>query len=328
MVLARNYYPWATLLLLALLWAPIQALAATEVGKVLATRGEVSAAAADGQTRALKRGAALFEGDTVITGIDSFARIRFSDGGSVHLRAATRFAIAEYAFEQQGKKDVGRFDLVAGGFRAVTGAIGRDDKPAYSVKTPVTTIGIRGTDHEGRFCNNDCSDLREQGIEPPEDGLYNGTFEGETVINGQGFGPGQYGYTNRAGVTIRLPKPPRILTGDPMPDPSDDAEYEGLGVEEGGTPAGEEEQTADGGDGDDGGTTPPTEPPSDDGATGTAGTGTEGTGTTETGGTGTTETTVTTGTEGQGEQFVSNPEAGFFNIPARDQQVVILECPI
>ena len=65
MVLARNYYPWATLLLLALLWAPIQALAATEVGKVLATRGEVSAAAADGQTRALKRGASLFEGDTV-----------------------------------------------------------------------------------------------------------------------------------------------------------------------------------------------------------------------------------------------------------------------
>ena len=328
MVPTRNFFPWATLLLLALLWVPIQGLAAIEVGKVLATRGEVSAAAVDGQTRALKRGEALFEGDTVITGADSFARLRFSDGGSVHLRAATRFAIAEYAFEQQGKKDVGRFDLVAGGFRAVTGAIGRDDKSAYSVKTPVTTIGIRGTDHEGRWCNNDCGDLREQGVEPPEDGLYNGTFEGETVVNGQGFGPGQYGYTNRAGVTIRLPRPPRILTGDPMPDPSDDTEYEGLGAEEGGAPTGEEEQAADGGDGGDGGTTPPTEPPTDDGGTGTAGTGTEGTGTTETGSTGTTETTVTTGTEGQGEQFVSNPDTGFFNIPARDQQVVILECPI
>jgi hypothetical protein len=51
MVPRRNFFPWATLpwatlLLLALLWSPIQALAAIEVGKVLATRGEVSAAAA------------------------------------------------------------------------------------------------------------------------------------------------------------------------------------------------------------------------------------------------------------------------------------------
>jgi hypothetical protein len=326
MVATRNYFPWFTLLLLALLWAPFQALAATEVGKILATRGEVSAAAADGQTRALKRGAALFEGDTVITGTDSFARIRFSDGGSVHLRAATRFTIAEYSFEQQGKRDVGRFDLVAGGFRAVTGAIGRDDKPAYSVKTPVTTIGIRGTDHEARWCRGDCGDLREQGIQPPEDGLYNATFEGETVVNGQGFKPGQYGYTNPAGVTIRLPRPPRILATDPMPDPADDTEYEGVSTEEGGAPAADEEQTADGGDSGDGsddGTTPPSGTPPDDGASGSAGTGTDGTGTSETG-----TTTVTTGTEGQGEQFVTNPEAGFFSIPARDQQVVVLECPI
>jgi hypothetical protein len=326
MVLTRKTFLWTACLLVVLLWLPMQSLAAVEVGKVLATRGEVSAAAADGQARALKRGEALFEGDTVITGADSFVRIRFSDGGSVHLRATTRFAISEYAFEQQGKKDIGRFDLVAGGFRAVTGAIGREDKGAYSVKTPVTTIGIRGTDHEARWCNNNCNDLQEQGVQPPEDGLYNATFDGETVVNGQGFGPGQYGYTNRAGVTIRLPRPPSILTADPMPDPADDTEYEGVSTEEGGAPAGDEEQTADGGDsgdGGDGGTTPPPGSPPDDGASGSAATGTDGTGTSGTG-----TTTVTTGTEGQGEQFVTNPEAGFFSIPARDQQVVVLECPI
>ena len=332
MILNPHYRGWLALLLLAMLWLPMQVFAATEVGKILATRGEVSAAAADGQTRALKRGAALFEGDTVITGTDSFARIRFSDGGSLHLRAATRFAIAEYAFEAQGKKDVSRFDLVAGGFRAVTGAIGREDKGAYSVKTPVTTIGIRGTDHEARYCKGDCSDQQGQGVQPPEDGLYNGTFEGETVINGQGFGPGQYGYTNPAGVTIRLPRPPAILANDPMPDPSDDTEYEGLGADEGGTPGSEEEETADGGDGGDDGGAPPAGTPPGDGSSGTAGTGGDGGGTTGTSGTsgtsGETDTTVTDGTEGQDDQFVINPDAGFFNIPPRDQQVVVLECPI
>jgi hypothetical protein len=278
-------------LLLALFWLPSLAMAAVEVGKVLATRGEVTAMAADGQVRDLKRGLALFEGDTVNTGADSFARIRFSDGGSVHLRATTRFAIAEYVFKQQGKKDVGRFDLVAGGFRAVTGAIGREDRSAYTVKTPVTTIGIRGTDHEARYCRGDCSDLQNQGIEPPEDGLYNATFEGETVVNGQGFGPGQYGYTNPAGVTIRLPRPPRILTGDPMPDPSDDGQYEGLGADDGGSPGGGEgdETSGDGGDGSGG-------------------------------------TTGSTGEEG--EQFAINPDEGFFVIPARETEVIFLECPI
>jgi hypothetical protein len=244
--------PWksrVTLILTLLLWLPLLAWAETEAGKVLATRGEVTATAADGQSRPLQRGASLFQGDTVATGADSFVRIRFSDGGSLHLRAATRFAIAEYAFAEQGKRDVGRFDLVAGGFRAVTGAIGRDDKEAYSVKTPVTTIGIRGTDHEGRYCNSDCADLADRGVPPPDDGLYNGTFAGETVIGGAGFGPGQYGYTNPDGVTIRLPEPPAILTADPMPDPADDSQYEGVGTDaDGGPPGGDEPTDIEGGD--------------------------------------------------------------------------------
>jgi len=322
MIRQTQWKNWAAFLLLILLWLPVLALAATEAGKVLSTRGEVSAAAADGQTRALKRGGVLFQGDTVITGADSFVRIRFSDGGSLHLRATTRFAISEYVFKEDGKKDTSRFNLVAGGFRAVTGAIGRDNKAAYSVKTPVTTIGIRGTDHEARYCKGDCGDLAKQGITPPKNGLYNGTFEGETVINGEGFKPGQYGFTNPAGITIRLPKPPTILTGDPMPDPSDDAEYEGLGTDQGGTPTEEGEQTAE-----EGGT-------AEKGAAAAAAAGTGGDGGTPGGGTpgsgGTTGdgTTVTDGTEGQGEQLASNPETGFFNIPQRAQQVVILECPI
>ena len=287
----------AVLLLLALWLMPLLALAATEVGKILATRGAVSATAADGQSRELRRGASLFEGDTVITGADSFARIRFSDGGSLHLRAATRFAVSEYAFQEEGEKDVSRFDLVAGGFRAVTGAIGRDDKAAYSVNTPVTTIGIRGTDHEARYCNGDCTDLIDQGVQPPEDGLYNGTFEGTTVLNGEEFGPGQYGFTNPAGVTIRLPEPPAILTADPMPDPSDDAQYEGLGADQGGAPAGEEETAEEGGESDGG----------------TPGGGI---------------TTLIEGSGEPGDQFTINPESGDFLIPSRDEQVVFLECPV
>jgi hypothetical protein len=38
--------------------------------------------------------------------------------------------------------------LFKGGFRAITGKIGKKNKVNYRITTPVTTIGIRGTDHE------------------------------------------------------------------------------------------------------------------------------------------------------------------------------------
>jgi hypothetical protein len=222
---------WLCLLLLLL---PAVAWPAGEAGKVLAVRGAVSAANAAGELRELKRGDDVFAGDTLNTGANSFVRVKFSDGGSIYLREASRFAIDGYAFNEEGKEDTGQFNLIRGGFRAVTGAIGKEDKRAYAVQTPVTTIGIRGTDYQVRLCLGDCIDLQLQGIEPPADGLYVGTNEGIVLIGGVEIPAGTYSYTTPDGRTVRLEVAPDVLRLEVLPDPSDesgDAGAEGGGAD-------------------------------------------------------------------------------------------------
>lgn len=113
--------------------------------------GGVSALAADGQERALTKGAEINAGDTIQT-VDGRAQLRFSDGGYISLQPNTRFKVEEYTFN--GKADgseKGFFSLVKGGLRAITGAIGHTNKNTYRVNTPVATIGIRGTEYLAQY---------------------------------------------------------------------------------------------------------------------------------------------------------------------------------
>ena len=45
------------------------------------------------------------------------------------------------------------FSLLKGGFRTVSGLIGKINHEDYSVATPVATIGIRGTDYLTVLCD-------------------------------------------------------------------------------------------------------------------------------------------------------------------------------
>ncbi|MGB5440478.1 MAG: hypothetical protein WBN90_12625, partial [Gammaproteobacteria bacterium] len=71
------------------------------------------------------------------------------------------------------------YNLFKGGMRAFTGAIGKKHPDAYKVKTPVATIGIRGTGHNTRVCSGDCTG--SDGL-PLPDGLYHSTWEGTTYV--------------------------------------------------------------------------------------------------------------------------------------------------
>jgi hypothetical protein len=71
------------------------------------------------------------------------------DGGLLAIRPDTQMKFDEYKFS--GKEDGserGVMSLLRGGFRTITGAIGRINKNNYRVNTPTATVGIRGTDHE------------------------------------------------------------------------------------------------------------------------------------------------------------------------------------
>ncbi|MFH1021280.1 MAG: FecR family protein [Pseudomonadota bacterium] len=189
--------------------------AAEPAGKVDALAGQVTVAGADGAIRSLTKDAPVFNGDIISTGPNSRVRIVFSDEGVIFLRPSSRFVIDSYKHSGDKQQDESKFSLVKGGFRSVTGAIGQANKDKVKIETPVATIGIRGTDHEGRFCAGDCLDLTDIGVSAPPDGLYTATNVGQTMVGTQQFGPGQYGFTTPARVTVRLPEPPPILVADP-----------------------------------------------------------------------------------------------------------------
>ncbi len=237
-------------LILALLpiSCPGVAQAAEPAAKVDAVAGQVTAAGDDGTVRPLAKGASVFSGDTISTGPNSRVRLVFSDKGVIFLRPSTRFVIDSYKHAGDAQQDESKFSLVKGGFRSVTGAIGQAAPEKVKIQTPVATIGIRGTDHEGRFCAGDCLDLTDIGVSAPADGLYTATNAGQTVVGTQQFGPGQYGYTTPAGLTVRLPEPPPILHADPAlrggmaPQREQDSEDENASGADGQEEQGRQEQ--------------------------------------------------------------------------------------
>lgn len=140
-------------LLIVLTMLPSMAFAQA-VGRVLLAIGEVSVERG-GQTQPLAFNAPVFTGDTLRLGANSNAQIRMSDESIVGLRERSVFRIDEYQFSAGTGRSL--YSLLAGGMRTVTGALGRlKQDQAYAVRTPTSTIGIRGTHYTIVFCNNDC----------------------------------------------------------------------------------------------------------------------------------------------------------------------------
>ena len=144
------------ILTLALAALPAFAQSPQPAGRVLLAVGEV-VAERGGQPVPLALNAPVFEGDTLRLGPASNAQVRMSDQSVVALRERTVFRIDEYRYAG-GEEGRGVFSLLAGGMRTVTGVIGRaaGQRGNYAVKTPTSTIGIRGTHYTLVHCDNDC----------------------------------------------------------------------------------------------------------------------------------------------------------------------------
>lgn len=222
------------LFLCALLLAP-SAFAAERAGDITLLTGRATAAGVSGEIRPLAKDGVVYAGEMVNTGPNSYLNIKFTDGGRVLLRPNSRFQIEEYSFKERATADSGGssspnveaapesnslFRLLKGGFRAVTGMIGKDNRENYKVRTPVATIGIRGTDFEARICQGDCFDISPA----PNDGLYTGVFNGGIQLSNDAGtfdrDAGQYGFVSGFNQKpVGLKRRPRTLAQDPMPDP-------------------------------------------------------------------------------------------------------------
>lgn len=114
--------------------------------------GTVLAISPSGASRTIGKGATLLAGETIRTGEDGRAQLRFSDGALMSLQPKTEFRIDEFVFNgKPDGKEKGLFTLITGGFRTITGLVGRVNRDAYKVNTAVATVGIRGTEYSVLF---------------------------------------------------------------------------------------------------------------------------------------------------------------------------------
>jgi len=142
------------LLVLAIASITLPAFAAEKVvGKTLLTRGEVVAKRGDKQVP-LKRRSALFEKDEIHVGKEGRAQLRMIDQALISLQENSVLQIKSYQFKKGGRNNSALLELLSGGLRTITGAIGKGNKKAYELRTPLATIGIRGTDYEVEIVSN------------------------------------------------------------------------------------------------------------------------------------------------------------------------------
>lgn len=118
------------------------------VARVVDIKGEVNAinrADKNAKGRPLALGDSLYNSDSIRSERDSYALLVFPDGEKITVQADSEMDIKQYSYKISGKKDQILLRLAAGGLRALTGSIGKNDHSAFALDTPVATIGIRGT---------------------------------------------------------------------------------------------------------------------------------------------------------------------------------------
>jgi len=151
-----------SLLLSLIVWAVASSVQAAEVsGKIGYTSGALIAQRSDGTIKVMAPKAEVFEGDVLVTAKDSYAQVLMNDGTRMTLRPNSNLKIETYKFRQDAPQaDSAVFRLVKGGFRTVTGLIGKRGNPdAYKLRAATATLGIRGTDFTSRLCAaKDCAD--------------------------------------------------------------------------------------------------------------------------------------------------------------------------
>lgn len=205
---------WCVGVLLAV-WGPA---ALADAGKFQFVYGDVTLTRTDGSRVVPVKGDRLDEGDTIATGAQARTQMVMNDGGLIAMRADSRMRIEQFRFN--GKTDgseQGVFGLLKGGFRAITGLIGKVNKDNYKIRTATATIGIRGTDHEALYIAPPAPG--ETPVGPP--GTYDKVNVGQTYLQTPAgrveLSSNQVGFVPAVGNTPpqRLPTIPDFLKATP-----------------------------------------------------------------------------------------------------------------
>jgi hypothetical protein len=208
MGLPRILAAWACALALVPAWA--------DTGAVAQLSGTLSVKKPDGTVRILSQKSEIRAGDTLSTERDSYAQIRFADGGQITLKPNTAVRLDQFRFAQdKPQEDAFAVRLLKGGLRAVTGGLGKRSQDKYEMSTETATVGIRGT----TFSVDDCVNERGGDCAKLQRAVYVGVSDGEIVVRNEqgelGLGAGQFGQIAREQRPLFLSTDPGLQFAPP-----------------------------------------------------------------------------------------------------------------
>jgi hypothetical protein len=172
---------------------------AAPAGEVTHVSGALLLRKADGSSKIIAPRSQVEAGDLLATATDTYARVKFTDGGEMTLRPNTQLRIDTFSFEQNASgKDSAIFSLLKGGLRTITGLVGKRKPNSYEMRTTVATIGIRGTHYGLLHCQDDCQSVTNNEGRVPTNGLHLDVTDGIISVTNQGaevlFSAGEFGY--------------------------------------------------------------------------------------------------------------------------------------
>lgn len=172
-------------------------------GHILWAFGQVERIGSDGAVRPLAKGHPVYEGDVVRTAPGSSAQLIMSDEALIALRAESSVKLDRYRYRgAEDGTEAALLQLLKGGLRSITGAIGRTNKDSYQLKNDGHVIGIRGTDHE---------------TYATESGTFNRVTLGGTYLQSSGgrvdLAPGEVGFVSLlpGSAPSRLERTPEFM---------------------------------------------------------------------------------------------------------------------
>jgi len=130
-----------------------------KVGYVVRQTGRASVKDLNGDIQGLEVNSQIYEGDRITTASGASLYVLMDDGAEIFLKGDSIVKISEYVVPSElDSKSSSILDLIRGGLRKITGAIGGSALSNYKMQTGLATIGIRGTEYVIKLCKqDDCS---------------------------------------------------------------------------------------------------------------------------------------------------------------------------
>jgi len=120
------------------------------IGKAIEVKGGVTVVR-NQKSLEVNEGFRFFKFDVVKTSLSSSVVFALADGSVMSLGQRAEIVMDEIVYDDLRQDGIIDLNLLVGSFRFVSGAIAKSGPDLIKLKTPVATIGIRGTSFAGRI---------------------------------------------------------------------------------------------------------------------------------------------------------------------------------